>query len=239
MIISLGLLIGIVGAFCIGSATALTPQGFWGASAGDELYYKVTSTNTGSEVITYAKVNVTNIEDSYLEVLEIKYYYNFIYAITYVYTGTAWVQSYPEVEWAGYNASFGIFGYYGGYQLSLGFPNPAPIPFSMLAINYSVFTNAFFSGWGFVYTTSIDGDTLTLENSTDSVAMTFNSTTGICTNNTHYKDGELYTQQLYLGETDPFYVPPQDKIPGFNPILIISMLGIAALVIGLKIKKKH
>jgi hypothetical protein len=108
----------------------------------------------------------------------------------------------------------------------------------MLAINYSVFTNAFFSGWGFVYSTSIDGDKLTLENSTDSVAMTFNSTTGICTNNTHYKDGELYTQQLYLGETDPFYEPPpENNIPGFNPILIVSMLGVAGLLIGTKIKK--
>jgi hypothetical protein len=228
-LISLLLLSGIIGLLCISPVAALTPEGLWGMGTGDQLYYKVTANNTGEEIITYARVDVTSV---YNGTIALYGYVNIVNATTYVYTGTAWVESYPDVEWAAYNTS--TFLWYGAAQVTLGFPNPAPIPFSWLIVNSSIATMAFYTGWGLV-ASSQDGDTVTYANATDSLIVTYNSTTGVCTNNTHLINGYLWTKQEYVGEENPF---PESKIPGYNPILIVSILSISALLIGLKIKNK-
>ncbi|MBN2157234.1 MAG: hypothetical protein JW776_14410 [Candidatus Lokiarchaeota archaeon] len=233
-LISLILLIGIFSSLCLSPVVALNPEGYWGMSAGDELYYKVTSNNTGSQVVTYAKVNVTSIYNGSI-VVGIPFYYNFINATTYVYSGTAWVESYPDTQWAGWNST--TFQWYGAYQASLGFPNPAPLTFSWSIVNISIYYWLNIA-WAGSIQSGLEGNTVYYTNSSEEFYITYDPVTGVCANNTHLIEGNLWTKQEYLGEIDPFAEEPTPRIPGFNPILIVSILGIAALLIGLKIKKK-
>ena len=111
--ISLILLIGIFGSICVGSVAALTPEGIWGMSAGDQLYYKVSSNSTGTVVITYARVDVTS---NYNSSIFLYGDVNIVNATTYVYSGTGWIESFPDVQWVAYNTT--TTAWYGAYQVT-------------------------------------------------------------------------------------------------------------------------
>lgn len=146
LVILIGLLIGIVGSFCIGTTSALTPEGVWGISAGDELFYKMTLKDGPFEVMQYEKISITKIQTNTITFLTTEYDCNFVYAITYVYNGTEWIESNAETEWVGYNNN--THQYYGGLQLCLGFPRPSFLPFDLEDVWDTMNYNASYTGWG-------------------------------------------------------------------------------------------
>ena len=233
--ISLGLLIIIVGSLCLSYGAAqtpnVTPYGYWGTSPGDELCYRVSSDETGSWIDS----NVTFfIEDNYNGSADSNDY-NFLSVSIYDYTHDSWIEEIP-IPMTGYNET--TYLWYGGGNVSLGLPIPAPIPFNATLVNHSIYIGAIASGWGTISSSITNGTQhiFSYSNGTDSLIVTYDTATGICLNNTAVGSSfnTVIDCQCPWIKSNPF-------IPGYEIIVIFSVItaNVAAIIWIIQRKKKQ
>ncbi|MHA1112651.1 MAG: hypothetical protein ACTSRE_16270 [Promethearchaeota archaeon] len=220
-LMSLVFLFIILGCLCINPVLAgtpdVTPQGNWGMSPGDELHYDVSTDESGSWVNFSAVITITDIIYDKNDVL---------WATIYNETGSSWIL-YPGDEFSHYDND--TFWWFGGYQVSLGMPIPAPIPFNLTMVNESICWGANATGWGSFTSSQVGSDTLIYSNGSVSLEVTYDTDNGICTEN------------IISGASSSWAFDCQCPwIPGYSPLIILTsiIVSLATLTYAVQRKKK-
>ena len=234
--ISLAVLIIIIGSLCINPIVAQTPNstpyGYWGISVEERICYAVETDASGSLVNYSIGIYITNNTDGTVG----SEYYNFLTAKIYNHTGDFWIE-YPEIKLTGYNDT--TYQWYGGDQVLLGMPTPAPLPFNETLVEETIYDSLVASGWSSPSSNVTGGNTFMYYDGPKSLIVVYNTTTGICVSNTLI--GSIRT---VLGCECPWIWPldpPPPPIPGYP---LVTLLGVFVVGVGVLIwtvvrKKKN